>query len=180
MRNRYLDAQLRSRFNDLKQTLDAASKTVAFILRGQPMFAGIDAVDEPDENAWVEDQWQSITINDGSVQHLPYLCDLEKAVFRTAFEMDQRWIVQHHADRAPMVCQAQSVNLFLRADVHKRDLFDVHKMAWEKNLKSLYYVRSRTVSKATAVGAVAGEMPLAQIEQAVPAYSEDMTCESCQ
>lgn len=175
VRNPYLDAQLRRRYHQLAATLDASD--VKTLLRQQPMFAGISDMGTED---WVEAQWQSITINDGSVQHLPFLCSIEKATFRTAFEMDQRWVVRHHADRAPYVCQAQSVNLFLRADVHKKDLFDVHRLAWESDLKSLYYVRSRTVSKAMAVGAVAGELPKPQIEQSTPAYSEDMECHSCQ
>ena len=177
VRNKYLDAQLRRRYRQLRDSLDAVNKTVRVLLKDQPMFA---SVSNQDEDEWVEDQWQSITINDGSVQHLPYLCSIEKATFRTAFEMDQRWVVNHHADRAPMVCQAQSVNLFLPANVHKKDLLTVHKLAWERGLKSLYYMRSRTLSKAMAVGHVAGEMPSAAIEAAAPVYVEPETCESCQ
>lgn len=177
VRNPYLDKQLRQRYHQLRDSLEAMNKTVRFMVKDQPTFAGVL---DKDEERWTEDQWQSITINDGSVQHLPFLCAIEKATFRTAFEMDQRWVVRHHADRAPYVCQAQSVNLFLRADVHKKDLFTVHKLAWESDLKSLYYVRSRTVSKAMAVGNTAGELPAPAIEQAAPAYTEDMECHSCQ
>lgn len=176
VRNRYLDGQLRQRYRQLLSSLEQMNKTVAFMLKSEPMFAGVL---NQNEEQWLEDQWQSITINDGSVQHLEYLCPQEKAIFRTGFEMDQRWVVQHHADRAPFVCQAQSVNLFMPASVHKKDLFDIHKMAWESGLKSLYYVRSRTVSKAMAVGSVAGEMPSANIE-AGPRYHEEMECLSCQ
>lgn len=176
VRNRYLDVQLRKRYRQLRESLQSANKTIAFMLREQPMFAGVEDLDEDE---WVEQQWQNITINDGSVQHLPYLCQLEKAVFRTAFELDQRWVIQHHADRAPFVCQAQSVNIYLPPNVHKKDLWDVHKMAWESGLKSLYYLRSRSVSKALAVNNIAGEMPSADIE-AKPAYTEEMVCESCQ
>ena len=179
VRNKYLDAQLRRRYRQLVDSLLAVNKTVRVLMQDQPIFKGLPA---QSEDEWVEDQWQSITINDGSVQHLPYLCSLEKATFRTAFELDQRWVVRHHAERAPYICQAQSVNLFLPANVHKKDLVAVHKMAWELGLKSLYYVRSRTVSKAMAVGNVAGEMPSAQIECTVPQpmYIEPETCESCQ
>ena len=177
VRNKYLDAQLRRRYHQLKDSLEAMNKTVRHLMLRDPVFKGMGM----DEESWLEEQWQSITINDGSVQHLPYLCDIEKATFRTAFQMDQRWVVRHHADRAPYVCQAQSVNLFLPADVHKADLVAVHKLAWQKGLKSLYYVRSRTVSKAMAVSHVAGEMPSAKIEQpAKPMYEEPEVCESCQ
>ena len=73
-----------------------------------------------------EDTWTSITVSEGSVQHLDCLDDHEKAVFKTAFEIDQRWLVEHGADRAPFICQSQSLNLFLPADVHKRDLHQIH------------------------------------------------------
>ncbi len=72
----------------------------------------------------------SITLNAGSVQHLGFLTQQEKDVFKTALEIDQRWIVRHAADRTPFVCQIQSVNLFLPADIHKRDLNQLHLMAW--------------------------------------------------
>jgi ribonucleoside-diphosphate reductase alpha chain len=181
VRNGHLDAQLRRRYRQLHESLTAMNKTVRFILKDQPMFADLDL----NEDAWVEKQWQSITINDGSVQHLPYLCAAEKGVYRTAFEMDQRWVVIHHADRAEYVCQAQSVNIFLPATVHKKDLAEVHKLAWEKGLKSLYYLRSRTASKAMAVSNVAGEMPQPKLDGACPipggpVYVDEPECLSCQ
>lgn len=95
--------------------------------------------------------WSSITIHEGSVQHLEFLSDLEKDVFKTAFELDQRWVVDHAADRQPYICQAQSVNLFLAADVHKRDLHRLHVRAWEKGCKSLYYLRSKSLQRADVV-----------------------------
>jgi ribonucleoside-diphosphate reductase alpha chain len=95
--------------------------------------------------------WSSITTNEGSVQHLDFLSDEEKAVFRTAFEIDQRWIVEHAADRAPYICQAQSVNVFLPADIHKRDLHQIHFQAWKKGVKSLYYCRSKSIQRAEVV-----------------------------
>nr|WP_253736154.1 ribonucleoside-diphosphate reductase subunit alpha [Granulibacter bethesdensis] len=98
-----------------------------------------------------EDVWSSITLNKGSVQHLDFLTDAEKAVFKTAFELDQRWIIEHAADRTPYICQSQSVNLFLPANVHKRDLHQVHMLAWKRGLKSLYYCRSLSIQRADAV-----------------------------
>src|SRR3984957_17682104 len=101
-----------------------------------------------------EDTWSSITTHEGSVQHLDFLSEHEKMVFRTAFELDQRWLIELAADRAPFVCQAQSLNIFLAADVHKRDLHMIHFTAWKKGVKSLYYCRSKSVQRAeTAHGA---------------------------
>jgi len=91
--------------------------------------------------------WSDITLHKGSVQHLDFLTDDEKAVFRTAFEIDQRWIIEHAADRTPFICQSQSVNLFLPANIHKRDLHQLHLMAWKKGMKSLYYCRSLSIAR---------------------------------
>ena len=98
-----------------------------------------------------EDTWTSITTSQGSVQHLDCLDDHEKAVFKTAFEIDQRWLVEHGADRAPFICQSQSLNIFLPADVHKRDLHQIHMMAWKRGVKSLYYCRSLSIQRAENV-----------------------------
>ncbi len=95
--------------------------------------------------------WSSITLNKGSVQHLDFLTEQEKVVYRTAFELDQRWVVEHAADRTPYVCQSQSVNLFLPADIHKRDLHQIHFMAWKRGVKSLYYCRSLSIQRADSV-----------------------------
>ena len=93
-----------------------------------------------------EETWSSITINEGSVQHLDFLTQDEKDCFKTAFE--QRWLIELAADRAPYVCQAQSLNVFLPADVHKRDLHQIHYQAWKKGVKSLYYCRSKSIQRA--------------------------------
>lgn len=98
--------------------------------------------------------WSSITTSKGSVQHLDFLTQQEKDVYKTAFELDQRWVVEHAADRQPFICQAQSVNLFLPADVHKRDLHQIHFQAWKKGLKSLYYCRSLSIQRADTVSNV--------------------------
>jgi len=98
-----------------------------------------------------EDIWSSITVNEGSVQHLDFLDDHEKDVFKTAFELDQRWIIELAADRTPMIDQSQSVNVFLPADVHKRDLHQIHYLAWKQGMKSLYYCRSKSMQRAEVV-----------------------------
>jgi ribonucleoside-diphosphate reductase alpha chain len=95
-----------------------------------------------------EEVWTSIVTNEGTVQHLDFLTQDEKDVFKTAFELDQRWLIEHAADRTPYICQAQSLNLFLPADVHKRDLHQIHWMAWKRGVKSLYYCRSKSIQRA--------------------------------
>ena len=95
--------------------------------------------------------WSSITTNQGSVKHLDFLSKEEKAVFKTAFELDQKWIVELGADRTPNISQAQSINLFLPADVHKKELHQIHFQAWKKGLKSLYYCRSKSIQRAENV-----------------------------
>ena len=94
-----------------------------------------------------DETWSSITTNQGSVSHLDFLTQEEKDVFKTAFELDQRWLVDLSADRTPHISQAQSINLFLPADVHKRDLHQIHFQAWKKGLKSLYYCRSKSIQR---------------------------------
>lgn len=115
-----------------------------------------------------EATWSSITTHQGSVQHLDFLTDDEKAVFKTAFELDQRWVVELGADRAPYVSQAQSVNIFLPADVHKRDLHQIHYQAWKKGLKSLYYCRSKSIQRAEVVASDHDIRPAAQHEGKAP------------
>jgi ribonucleoside-diphosphate reductase alpha chain len=97
--------------------------------------------------------WNSILENEGSVQHLDMLNDDEKGIFKTAFELDQRWVVELSADRTPEICQAQSINLFIPGDVNKWDLHMLHWSAWEKGVKSLYYLRSKSVQRAAFAGA---------------------------
>jgi len=139
-----------------------------------------------------EETWTSITVNKGSVQHLDFMDEQEKAVFKTAFELDQRWVVEHAADRTPYICQSQSVNLFLPADVHKRDLHQIHFQAWKKGVKSLYYCRSLSIQRADAISekvAVQPKLGLAESLEAVlplttaapPAESTDYEeCLACQ
>ena len=117
-----------------------------------------------------EDTWSSITTNEGSVQHLDFLSQDEKDTFKTAFEIDQRWLIELAADRTPFICQAQSLNVFLPADIHKRDLHQIHYQAWKKGVKSLYYCRSKSIQRAEAgnsATATAGAGAAARSEAAV-------------
>jgi ribonucleoside-diphosphate reductase alpha chain len=118
--------------------------------------------------------WSSILKNEGSVQHLEFLSDDEKDVFKTAFEIDQRWIVELAADRTPLICQSQSLNIFLPGDVDKWDLHMLHWMAWERGVKSLYYCRSKSVQRA----GFAGEDNKADINTS-PMVSEKTDYEEC-
>jgi len=140
-----------------------------------------------------EDTWTTVTVNKGSVQHLDFLTEQEKATFKTAFELDQRWVVEHAADRTPYICQSQSVNLFLPANVHKRDLHQIHMTAWKKGVKSLYYCRSLSIQRADAisekvapqealgVAAPANDQAKLPLVAAVPAtnnnYEECLACQ---
>jgi len=99
-----------------------------------------------------DDVWGSILEHEGSVQHLDCLTDEEKDVFKTAFEIDQRWVIELAADRSPYICQGQSVNVFIPGDVDKWDLHMLHWMAWEKGVKSLYYCRSKSLQRAGFAG----------------------------
>jgi len=97
------------------------------------------------------DTWSSIIANDGSVQHLEWMDQWQKDVFKTSMEIDQRWLVQHAADRQEYIDQAQSLNLFFRPDVNIKYLHAVHFLAWKTGLKTLYYCRSEKIGKADKV-----------------------------
>ncbi|OUX80966.1 MAG: ribonucleotide-diphosphate reductase subunit alpha [Oceanospirillales bacterium TMED59] len=103
------------------------------------------------KNKNTEKVWSSITINKGSVQHLNFLNKNEKEIFKTAFEIDQRSIIELAGDRTPFVCQSQSLNIFLKPDIHKKDLHKIHFSAWKKGIKSLYYLRSLSLQRAEVV-----------------------------
>ena len=85
------------------------------------------------------------------MSHLDFLNAEEKDTFKTAFEIDQRWVVELGADRTPHISQAQSVNIFIPADIHKKDLHNIHFSAWKKGIKSLYYLRSMSLQRAEVV-----------------------------
>ncbi len=122
--------------------------------------------------------WATILENEGSVQHLDFLDEYEKATFKTAFEIDQRWVIEHAADRAPYICQAQSLNIFLPGDVDKWDLHMLHWQAWEKGVKSLYYCRSKSVARAGFAGSEDKSDMEKAMEAAAPTNYEE--CIACQ
>jgi ribonucleoside-diphosphate reductase alpha chain len=122
-----------------------------------------------------EETWSSITVHEGSVQHLEFLSPDEKDVFKTAFELDQRWVIELAADRTPYIDQAQSVNVFLPADVHKRDLHQIHFSAWKLGMKSLYYCRSKSIQRAEDVSTKGSGFEKASIgqPQALPLAAQE-------
>ena len=104
-----------------------------------------------EKNMDTDEIWSSITTNKGSVQHLDFLSDHEKDVFKSAFEVDQRWLIDLAAQRTPYICQSQSLNVFIPADVHKKDLHQIHFQAWKKGIKSMYYLRSMSIQRSDVV-----------------------------
>jgi ribonucleoside-diphosphate reductase alpha chain len=98
---------------------------------------------------WIKEQWASIKKNNGSVQHLDWMDENTKAVFKTAFEIDQRWIIEFAGDRQPFIDQSQSINLFILGNSHVQYISDLHILAWKRKLKSLYYLRSSAVNTAS-------------------------------
>ena len=94
-----------------------------------------------------DETWTSVTTNSGSVQHLGFLTEHEKAVYKTATELDQHWIIRHAAERQPDICQGQSVNLFFPAHADRAHLHRVHFEAWKRGLKGLYYLRTEAESR---------------------------------
>ena len=95
--------------------------------------------------------WTSIITNKGSCQHLEFLTDEEREIFKTAVEINQAWVVEHASMRQQYICQSQSVNLFFPPDINKADLHNIHMLAWAKNMKTLYYLRSEAISRADNV-----------------------------
>jgi ribonucleoside-diphosphate reductase alpha chain len=127
-----------------------------------------------------EEIWTNIITNEGSVQHLDFLSQDEKDVFKTAFELDQRWLIEHAADRTPFICQAQSLNVFLPADVHKKDLHQIHWMAWKKGVKSLYYCRSKSIQRAESANGGDGKLKKSELNAASTVNNKYDECLACQ
>ena len=126
-----------------------------------------------------EDVWSGITTNQGSVSDLDFLTEHEKDVFKTAFELDQKWIIELSGDRTPHISQAQSINLFLAADVHKKELHKIHFDAWKKGLKSLYYCRSKSIQRAENVNDEKSTDILANVYKQKPTTVKDPEYEEC-
>ena len=116
-----------------------------------------------------EKTWTSILANKGSVLHLNELSDNEKDIFKTAIEINQQWIIEHAADRQKHICQGQSVNVFVPADVNIKELHDIHMLAWKKKLKTLYYCRSEAIKRA--------ELVSKKVERTIIPEADCLACE---
>lgn len=132
----------------------------------------IKLLEEKGQNT--EAVWSSITINKGSVQHLDFLNEHEKMVYKTAQELNQMWLIDLAADRTPFICQAQSLNVFLPGNASKKELHNIHFQAWKKGVKSLYYCRSESVARADKVSEKAGKDEI-KIES--NKYDECLACQ---
>ena len=124
-----------------------------------------------------DEVWSSIISNDGSVQHLTKLSDKDKSVFKTSMEIDQRWIVEHAADRQEYIDQAQSLNLFFRPDVGIPYLHAVHFLAWKTGIKTLYYCRSEKLGKADKVSKRIEREIIQELDMKEIADGECLACE---
>ena len=125
---------------------------------------------ESHKDGWYNETWSSIIANDGSVQHLTWMNENDKEVFKTFMEIDQRWVIEHASDRQQYIDQAQSLNLGFRPDAHIKYVHSIHFMAWKKGLKTLYYCRSEKIGKADKVSKkierqVIKELDMEQIAQ---------------
>ena len=126
-----------------------------------------------EEESWLEEQWTNIIHHEGSVQQLEYLSEWEKDVYKTAFELDQHWVVEHAAGRQPMICQGQSVNVFFPAGSDKSYVNSVHLKAWKEKLKGLYYLRTNSSSIGEQIGTKVERIKLEN-------FKEEEECLSCQ
>lgn len=124
-----------------------------------------------------DDVWSSITTNEGSVQHLEFLTDHEKAVFKTAYEINPMWVIEQASERQKYICQSQSVNLFLPADITAQEISDIHFFAWQKKLKSLYYCRGKSAVKANVGKGT--DKPLNAVNIRTKMEYDDSECLSC-
>jgi ribonucleoside-diphosphate reductase alpha chain len=125
-----------------------------------------------------DEVWSSIIANDGSVQHLTFLSEIEKDIYKTSMEIDQRWVIEHAADRQAFVDQAQSLNLFFRPDVNIKYLHAIHYLAWKQGLKTLYYCRSEKLGKADKVSKAVERQVIKEID--MQALIDEETCIACE
>jgi len=122
--------------------------------------------------------WSSIIANDGSAQHLRFLTEDERDVFKTSMEIDQRWVIEHAADRQNFIDQSQSINLFFRPDTNIVYLHAVHFLAWKKGMKTLYYCRSEKLGKADRVSRRIEREVIKEIDMS--AMINDEECIACE
>ena len=150
----------------------------AYLNKNKHLDSVIKAKCEEDKKMDYDEIWSSIIANDGSVQHLKFLSDIEKDVFKTSMEIDQRWVIEHAADRQVFIDQAQSLNLFFRPDVNIKYLHAIHYLAWKQGLKTLYYCRSEKLGKADKISKRIERQVMNEIDMS--ALVNDEECIACE
>jgi ribonucleoside-diphosphate reductase alpha chain len=150
----------------------------SFLNKNRWLDAIIQKHAEIHKEGWADEVWSSIIANDGSVQHLEWLDENTKEVFKTSMEIDQRWVIEHAADRQQYIDQAQSLNVFFRPDSHIKYIHAIHFMAWKKGLKTLYYCRSEKLAKADKVSKKIERKVIEEIDMSQIAQGND--CIACE
>lgn len=157
----------------------AQGRTGSFLIKNKHFERVLNeyAYNNDKNDNWVEKQWKSIIDNEGSVQHLDWLDDHNKKVYKTFSEIDQRWVIEHAATRQPFVCQGQSVNLSIPADASAQKVSDIHFEAWRKGLKGLYYYRTNSKVKATVGDGTSNPLNAIPVKSS---YENDEGCLACE
>jgi len=150
----------------------------SFLNKNRWLDAIITQISNEKPEGWYDDVWSSIIANDGSVQHLDWMSEHDKYVFKTSMEIDQRWVIEHAADRQQYIDQAQSLNLFFRPDAHIKYVHAIHFMAWKKGLKTLYYCRSEKIGKADKVSKRIERQVIKELDMTQVAQGND--CIACE
>jgi len=144
------------------------TKSGTSLLKNEYLEAALQDLDQD-----TDEVWKSIIMNEGSVQHLEFLDDYTKDVFKTGVEIDQRWIIDLAADRQQFICQSQSLNVFFPANVSKQELHAIHMMAWKRKVKTLYYLRSEAYKRAEKISDEA-------LRQMVVESTDENACLACE
>ncbi len=150
----------------------------AFLNKNKYLDSLITAKCEENKKLDYDEIWSSIIANDGSAQHLKCLTEDEKSIYKTSMEIDQRWLIEHAADRQAFIDQAQSLNLFFRPDVNIKYLHAIHYLAWKQGLKTLYYCRSEKLGKADKVSKRIERQVINEIDMS--ALVNDEECIACE
>ena len=166
--NAYRQDTLSGAFLNKNKYLDKV--IIKYLQQGNP--------DQAVDQAEMDEIWSSIIANDGSVQHLSWMNENEKAVFKTSMEIDQRWVIELAADRQMYIDQAQSLNLFFRPDAHIKYIHAIHFMAWKKGVKTLYYCRSEKLAKADKVSKKIERQVIKELDMIQVAQGND--CIACE
>lgn len=159
----------------------AQGRSGSFLIKNRHFEVVLDAYAEANDKdqKWKDRQWNSIVVNDGSVQNLEWLDEHNKKVFKTSSEIDQKWVIEHAAIRQPHICQGQSLNLAIHPDMSHDDVSYLHWLSWKKKVKGLYYYRSASKVKASVSGDGTNK-PLNAVPVKANFEQDDNTCLSCE